>query len=403
MTIATLPRIASLGDACCGCGACAAVCACGCVTVAADALGFPHPVVDASACAGCGACERACPAVSPREEVDVAQEALWARALDAELLDRSSSGGVFGLLAREVLSTRGVVAGAAFSDGCREVRHVVVDCLGDLDTVMRSKYVQSSVDSEVYGRVRAELRAGRRVLFAGTACQVAGMRGFLGKLTDNPNLLLVDVICHGVPSPELWRRWLDWRSRSERMEINEVNFRSKITGWLSYSVMYKHITEKDNASRFSANKFADDWYMKAFLANASLRASCFRCPAKRRCGSDITLGDFWGIQNAHPEVNCEGGVSAVICNTERGAAALGEVLPHTEHGSSTYGEVLAGNSALAGSVEPYAKRDEFLQAIADGEPLDGIIREWTFAPTFARRVRNKLSVIKRHVKMALRR
>lgn len=383
-----LPSITELGERCCGCGACAARCSQGCIVMERDACGFAHPSVDNGRCVGCGACDAVCP-VLDIPEPDECASVLWAKAEDAGLLDRSSSGGVFGLLACDTLLRGGVVSGAAWTDGCRELRHVLVEHEGDLDPLMRSKYVQSSVGPEVYRGIRDALRAGRPALFCGTACQVAGMRSYLGKLADSDLFLGVDVICHGVPSPGLWRKWLAFKESEVAGEIREVNFRSKITGWLSFSVMYEYMTEKDRASHFSTNRFADDWYMQAFLRNASLRSSCLSCPFKRRCGSDITLGDFWGVGGQHPEVPVEGGVSAVLANTGEGAAAVERASDGMSSGPSSFGRVAAGNSALVRPVTPYPGRDAFLAAVADGAPVPDMMRRWNFEPTFKRRIASK--------------
>lgn len=367
--------LASLGDSCCGCGACAAACIKGAVSMAPDQWGFLHPHVEESACVACGACEKICPVLSEHAQ-DGAEAVWWAKARDAALKERSSSGGVFGLLALETLRAGGIVVGAAFDGGCKSVRHAVVDSEAGLDSVMRSKYVQSSVGIDVYEGVKSALRADRKVLFSGTACQVVGMRGYLGKLADSPLFLSVDVICHGVPSPKLWSDWVGYLNDREDAEISRVNFRSKTTGWLSYSVSYEYETEKDGATRQSANKFADDWYMKAFLNNASLRASCFDCPCKRSCGSDITLGDFWGFQNIHPEVNYEKGVSAVICNTPKGRLAFDAIADALDGGASSLEEVLPGNPSLLGSVAPYARRTAFMADLArGGVALVGCLRD----------------------------
>lgn len=390
-----LPSITELGERCCGCGACAARCVQMCIDMGRDTCGFAHPSVDADACIGCGACDAVCPVLNPPADDDV-EKALWAKAGDPGLLDRSSSGGVFGLLARDALSRGGVVAGAAWADGCRELRHVLVEREEDLDPIMRSKYVQSSVGPEVYGGIRDALRAGRPALFCGTACQVAGMRSYLGGLADSGLFLGIDVICHGVPSPELWRRWLGYVGKLQGGEIRGVNFRSKITGWLSFSVMYEYITEKDIASRFSANRFADDWYMRAFLRNASLRGSCLSCPFKRRCGSDVTLGDFWGIGGQHPEVPVEGGVSAVLANTGEGAAAVERVSDYLSSGTSSFEKIAVGNPALVRPVAPHPDRDAFLAEVVDGAPISDMMRRWDFEPTFRQKLVSKAkSVVKR--------
>ena len=373
-------KIASLGEACCGCGACAARCPRGCISMESDPCGFPRPRIDADSCVGCGACDAVCPVLNPPAG-DSVEEALWARADDAGLLQRSSSGGVFGLFALDALSRGGVIAGAAWADGCRGLRHVVVGRREDLDPLMRSKYVQSSVGCEVYEGIRDALRAGRPALVCGTACQVAGMRSYLGSLADSELFLGVDVICHGVPSPELWRRWLGYVEGREGGEVHEVNFRSKTTGWLSYSVMYEYMTEKDAAPRRTSTVFRDDWYMRAFLGNASLRGSCLSCPFKRRCGSDVTLGDFWGVQRQHPEVSVDGGVSAVLANTRRGSDAVSRLSGSMATGDSSAEKITSGNPALVRPVQPFAERDEFMSSLMAGTSIPEMMERWDFEPT----------------------
>lgn len=201
------PKVASLGDACCGCAACAARCPRSCISMGPDAWGFLHPSIDSAACVGCGACDAVCPVLNA-PGADGCGSALWARVRDPGLLGRSSSGGVFGLLARDAFSRGGAAAGATWEGGCRGLRHVVVEDGHELGSIMRSKYLQSSVGREVYEGVRAALRAGRPALFCGTACQVAAVRSYLGRLAGSDLFLGVDVVCHGVPSPGLWRHLL---------------------------------------------------------------------------------------------------------------------------------------------------------------------------------------------------
>ena len=404
----SLPKISSLGDACCGCGSCAAKCPKSCIEMTADSCGFLRPKVDADACVGCGGCDSVCPAMGelPRDSTGFV---VWAKSKDEDERLASSSGGVFGLLARDILGNGGVVCGAAWDEGCRRVRHVLVKDESGLDAVMRSKYVQSSVGREVYEGVRDALRGDRRVLFAGTACQVAGMRAYLGKLACSDGFLAVDVICHGVPSPLLWEKWVDYKELVAGSALRAVNMRSKTTGWLSFSASYAYAydAEKDGAQASPAPVdscvFGDDWYVKAFLANASLRPSCFACPAKRSCGSDITLGDFWGIQSAHPEVDYEGGVSVVICNTARSVIALEALKPLLEWGASSIEKVLPGNPALTTSSVPYKRRGEFMVSLKGGASIDELMARYDFAPSFGQRFRGKLGGAMRRLKKLLRR
>lgn len=382
------PSISVVGDRCCGCGACAAACPVPCLSMEPDACGFVHPAYE-SGCIGCGRCAKACPVLTVGGR-DEAASVSWAKAKDDGLRGRSSSGAVFGLLAERVLDDGGTVYGAAFSDDCRAVRHVRVSDKGGLDAIMRSKYVQSAVGTDVYEGVERDLRDGRKALFSGTACQNAAMRNYLDlKKVPTENLLLVDVICHGVPSPRLWAEWLGYVSRSAGAEVDSVNFRSKSTGWLTFSVAYYVATEK---VRSATN--ARDWYMRAFLQNASLRQSCLDCPAKRCCGSDITLGDFWGIQGIRPEVVDDLGVSAVICNTEKGEATFDSVNDSLDFGVSSMDEVIPSNPALIRSVAAYPKRADFLEDMANGLSIDKLMHKWKFNPPAKQRVRERLSHVK---------
>ncbi len=401
MTSAGKSRLSMLGNRCCGCGACSAKCPKKCINMRVDISGFQYPVVDEDACIACGMCESVCPAISIREK-DSIEFVAWAKSLDSQNRAASSSGGVFALLAQAVLSTGGIVVGAAWEHDYKSVKHVIVDDQANLCTIMRSKYVQSNVGNDVYIGVRSALTGGRRVLFCGTACQVAGMNAFLGSLAQSDLYLSADVICHGVPSPLLWKKWINYKEAHAHGRITGVNMRSKATGWLTYSTAYSFESDapsiNDTGSSTLINDgsiFTKDWFMKAFLSNACLRPSCFNCPAKRMCGSDITLGDFWGIQEVHPNVDYEGGVSAVICSSSRGLIALDGIKQRLAWGESTFEDVARGNPSLLHSVAPYCNSDCFMEDVTNDVSIVELMNRYTFVPSIWERVCKKLDRIKK--------
>ena len=211
---------------CCGCSACAGVCPVQCITMTADSEGFKYPIADPNICVSCGKCEQVCPMTS----VETASEKKAYAVRVTQYEQDSSSGGVFSALAEKVLCEGGVVFGAAFDDGLR-LQHIKVDDSSMLGHLRGSKYVQSDV-GDIYRQVKDELSEGRKVLFSGTPCQVAGLHNFLGK--DYPELFTVDLACHGVPSPKVWDRYV----REKGDGLLGVKFRDKSDGWRKYNIAY---------------------------------------------------------------------------------------------------------------------------------------------------------------------
>lgn len=288
---------------CCGCSTCFNICPVQAITMQEDREGFKYPKIDERSCINCGKCEKACPvlhAETAGRTLHPAFYAVWNRQDEARL--SSSSGGVFRVLAEDVLADGGVVYGAAF-DVHNRLRHVRAESADALVPLTGSKYVQSEIGT-AFCQVRADLKNGRRVLFTGTPCQVAGLYAFLGG--DDANLLTADVLCHGVPSPAVFERYLESLGVGEKCRIE---FRNKDNGWKKYEVVVGdrvHETFRANA------------YMKGFLSNLYLRPSCASCRfvGCRRPG-DLTLGDFWGAGNFRKRYDDDKGTSLVLLNSPK--------------------------------------------------------------------------------------
>lgn len=319
---------------CCGCNACIQRCPKKCITMHEDEEGFLYPIVDQSICIDCGLCEKVCPVINPNEPRRPLQ-VLAAKNKDEDQRLRSSSGGIFILLAEHIIKQGGVVFGARF-DKNWEVEHGYAETLEDLELLMRSKYVQSRIGN-TYKEAEQFLKQGRQVMFVGTPCQIAGLKRFLRK--EYENLLAVDFICHGVPSPGVWRRYLE-EIKSERSEdtgkntvlssslqsmpvITGINFREKQLGgysWKKYGfvVHAKSPFMGDLNSVLLSTNINDNIYMEAFLQNYILRPSCYFCFAKNgKSKSDITVSDFWGLHLCMPQFDDDKGVSAVFFHTQK--------------------------------------------------------------------------------------
>lgn len=339
---------------CCGCSACVHICPKHSISFQEDKEGFLYPKVDLETCIDCGLCEKVCPIINQDSEREP-QKVYAAKNDDENIRLKSSSGGVFTLLAEKIIEEGGVVFGARFNENW-EVVHDYADTIEGLEQFRGSKYVQSAI-GESYKQVETFLKAGRKVMFTGTPCQIAGLRKFLRK--DYKNLLTVDFVCHGVPSPLVWRLYLKEeinRYGKEITAVEDINFRDKYTGWKTYSLSIKL-----SGNIVSSTMFTDDNYMRAFLSNLSLRPSCYSCPAKAgKSGADITIGDFWGIENVLPELDDDIGISVLVNYNEiKCPSIISELYLH----AVSYPEILVSNPCLEKSVNKPVNRDFFFSQL----------------------------------------
>ena len=338
---------------CCGCTACMSACPAQCIVMRRDREGFDYPFVNSpDLCIGCGKCEKVCPVLNPAE----AAEPLEALAVRSEqYLSGSSSGGVFPALAEQVIADGGVVIGAVLNDDMT-VGHAEAYDMAGVEKMRGSKYVQSDLYAS-YEDVRYWLSEGRKVMFSGTPCQVAGLHKYLGKPYDD--LVTVDVLCHGVPSPGLWEKYVKALEKKHGVRMEYVRFKDKTAGWRHYAF----------TTSLGSCPYMDDPYMALFVQDMSLRPSCYKCAARGgRSGSDLTLSDLWSVQRCAPELSDDRGVSGVYVNSEKGRALMGRL----DGIESRQVDMELSRTDNGGFHDPVAvpeKREEFFQGIHSAEDL----------------------------------
>lgn len=354
---------------CCGCHGCAQVCPKQCIEMIPDAEGFCYPKVDESRCIRCGLCEKVCPVLTANlDDPEKKPAAVAARNLDEAVRKESSSGGVFTLLARQVIARGGVVFGAAWTEDFRAVRHIAVRTEEALTKLRSSKYLQSTI-GDCYAQAKACLSRGEQVLFSGTPCQIEGLRSFLRK--DYDNLLCVDLVCHGVPAPAVWRRYLAECEEKNGAKVKDVTFRDKSTGWKSYCITLNFENGKKQSLPVSGEP-----YMRAFLANACLRPSCHDCRFKKRCReSDLTLADFWGVEDVCPQMDDDRGTSLVLVHSSAGEAALAAVREQLKLEAVELDAALHQNPSAVVSSKVHENRAAFLESL-DSMAFPAAVKHW---------------------------
>ena len=347
---------------CCGCGACAQSCPKNCITMVADGEGFLYPQVDEAACVNCGLCEKVCPILTKKKVPDGGVNAYAAYSSDEEIRKVSSSGGMFSVLAREILNRGGVIAGAAFDEDF-SVRHILVETVEELNRLRGSKYVQSRME-DTYIQIRDLLKQGRVVLFTGVSCQVAGLKAFLGR--DYDNLYTVDVLCHGVPSPKVWAKYCREQETVHGQKLTGVSFRDKRISWRKYSLSMKFGNNTEYCRRGG-----EDAYLQVFLGDLCLRPSCHSCRFKQFPRmSDLTIGDAWGIEKHNPELDDDRGTSVVLVNSQKGQGLWDAVAGNVVFRSGELDALLPKDADSRRSVKPNPNRSRFFAALDRGDIIE---------------------------------
>lgn len=297
-------------ELCCGCGACYNSCPNKAIQMVEDEEGFLYPKVNSKKCIECSICEKVCPIKNSKvqQERKPIEMAAWSK--NKEIRKRSSSGGIFYTIANYIIENSGVVCAAGFDEDMNVV-HKIISEKEQIRELQGSKYVQSDIgqcDSEV----KKLLKEGKKVLFVGTPCQVSGLVTMLEKKYDN--LYLCDFVCHGVPSPKVYRKYKKELEDKFKSKLSKINFRDKRKGWLDYSV----VAEFENGKKYIKNA-KKDIYIKGFLKNVYLRPSCYKCKfLGLNRNSDLTIGDFWGIEEKMPKTEYNNGISLILIHSNQG-------------------------------------------------------------------------------------
>lgn len=355
---------------CCGCAACVNACPQHCIVMRPNTEGFLYPEVDAKSCVKCGQCEKACFMIVKSKEEPFAEEYWAIRAHDMDIVKHSSSGGVFYLLASEVLAHDGVVFGAWYAeDGT--VKHTMVENLSDINLLCGSKYVQSDI-GDCYRVIRQQLNQNKRVLFSGTPCQVSGLISFLGK--HPRELLCVEVACHGVPSPLLLKKYVEYEGQKKKQTVSSVEFRNKVKGWRNYALALKLA----NGKTYYESK-RESIYLRIFLKDIALRESCYQCETKgTESRADIILADFWGLTDTWSQFNDNKGTSLAITRTKAGSEALEEIKLKCIYQQITQQDAMKNNKSIRHSACRPPERDGFYKDLVS-VPFNKIVSKYAFS------------------------
>lgn len=276
--------------------------------------------------------------------------------MDKDIRLSSSSGAIFSSLAERVLKEQGTVYGVAMSKDCYAAEFISVANMEDLTKLRGSKYLQARVGN-TYKLVKKDLTEGKLVLFSGTGCQVNGLKSFLGK--EYENLICVDVICHGAPSPALWRKYATYQEQKNGGKLKYVNFRCKDNGWTDFGMkeVCKSIPDGEIKKIYISKD--KDAYMQMFLRDYCLRPSCYECTAKNVKMSDLTIADFWGINDVASDMNDGMGTSLVLIRTEKGKDIFKKISGKMKLKEVSYEDGVKGNPAEYKSCTRPMQRDTF--------------------------------------------
>ncbi|HHU18284.1 MAG TPA: 4Fe-4S dicluster domain-containing protein [Clostridiales bacterium] len=375
-------------DMCCGCGACESICPTKCITMVADEEGFLYPKKQDDLCTDCGLCESVCPSIH-KEKIDYKEsgnlpKAFMAINKDEAIVHNSASGGVFSAVANAYCKDNFVIFGAQFDDQLRVI-HSHVHSLDEIDKYRKSKYVQSDINDS-YKKAEEYLKSGKRVLFTGTPCQIAGLRLYLKK--EYEHLFCVDLVCHGVPNQKIFDKYIQYLENKYKGKVTDFTFRHKIINkqdkWNSRNVKIR-ISERELI--MNAN---EDKYLRGFHPGLYYRPSCYKCKyANPKRISDLTMADFWGVEKLFPEKDVHKGISALIVNSVKGNKLLSDLNQIMELNEVDFDYVIQSNAQLNRPAKINPKREQFFDLLNENR-FDLAVDRCIPRPSIIRRIASKV-------------
>lgn len=365
---------------CCGCEACVQVCAHKAIIMQEDNEGFRYPVVDSSLCVECGLCEKVCQYNEIPAKHQEEKYVFGGYNNNPEVRFESTSGGAFSAIVEAYCDENYVIFGAK-ADGLR-VYHTYIDDKKDLSAFRKSKYSQSEIGKS-YKQVKAFLKEGKKVLFSGTPCQIAGLRNYLSNVNQD-RLLTVEVICEGVPSPLYVRKWDKYLRNRYGCGIISIDYRYKGKAPFQNGKWDFEQTKIDlgNIKKTTIDRWFNPFW-SIWLNHLMSRPSCYKCPfTTTDRGADITLGDLWGVHIYCPELyGKNGGSSLVVCNTVKGKAVFKQAQELMHGHELAFEEALRYQSPMRKCISENPDRERFMTDLQSDMPFEDINRQWAKKPT----------------------
>lgn len=345
---------------CTGCKMCKDVCPVDAISYETDHEGFWYPKVNYDKCIKCGKCVKTCPSLSDHRNESAKEASVYAAwALDDAVRLKSTSGGIFYVLAEQMIAQGGIIAACKYTSDFKAAYHTLGDTFEDLEEFKGSKYFQSDTEG-IYKAVKEPLKEGRQVLFCGAPCQVAGLNRYIG--VDDPNLITVDYICRGINSPMVFKKYVDECEKHYGSPVKKVHLKNKNKGWTRLGTYM----EFQNGKSYYRDRITDPWVNGYIYGNLFMRPCCSECKYKERVRvADISIGDFWGLKGTKDDLFK--GISVILINTGKGQEYIESVKDKLCLDLRTYEEASSGNGCLLNSAKMGKHRQEFFDRIEDTE------------------------------------